>query len=70
MRVKKLGVPIDSSLKVHSRIHSRDKPCTCEEAGCIYRCTQASHLKKHSRIHSGEKPYACEFDFLTIYCVY
>ncbi|KAJ1636675.1 hypothetical protein T492DRAFT_901548 [Pavlovales sp. CCMP2436] len=32
----------------------------CDEPGCGYRATTASHLTTHKRTHSGERPYACD----------
>ncbi|KAJ1616697.1 hypothetical protein T492DRAFT_574680, partial [Pavlovales sp. CCMP2436] len=32
----------------------------CDEPGCDYRATKATHLKMHKRTHTGERPYACD----------
>ncbi|XP_035675337.1 PR domain zinc finger protein 1-like [Branchiostoma floridae] len=47
-----------SDLKIHSRIHIRDKPFTCDI--CKNKFTHLQSLKTHQRIHTGEKPYQCK----------
>ena len=53
------NITTKGSLKIHKRIHNREKPYACEY--CEKQFNQSSDLKRHRRIHTGEKPYGCEF---------
>ena len=53
------NIATKGSLKIHKRIHNREKPYACEY--CEKQFNQSSDLKRHRRIHTGEKPYGCEF---------
>ncbi len=47
-------------LKIHRRVHTKEKPFVCGFLGCDYSSSQRSNLIRHIRKHTGEKPFKCD----------
>ncbi len=48
-----------SKLKIHMRVHTKEKPYVCNVPGCNYRFSQKSSLNRHMRKHFKEKSFKC-----------
>ncbi len=47
-------------LRVHRRVHTKEKPFVCNFLGCDYSSSQKSNLNRHMRMHTGEKRFKCD----------
>ena len=47
-----------SSLIAHKRMHSGEKPHSCDV--CQMKFARSDHLTSHKRVHTGERPYQCD----------
>jgi hypothetical protein len=50
-----------TNLRRHVKLHSGNKPYTCEHSGCNKKFARRSDLQTHARIHTGERPFNCKF---------
>uniref|UniRef100_A0A146LIA1 Zinc finger protein 367 n=1 Tax=Lygus hesperus TaxID=30085 RepID=A0A146LIA1_LYGHE len=54
--------PRDKSLQAHRRVHTGERPYSCDYPGCGRKFKQSGQLKTHQRLHTGERPFICSVE--------
>ncbi len=49
-----------AQLKIHVRVHTKEKPYVCDFSGCNFKATQKNNLYRHMRTHTGKKQFRCD----------